>query len=74
MIGLADTPRDTARFAVQMLKNLGINSVILTGDCGGAAAAAMIATGAENFIASMKPEQKLEWIRNAQVGVRYEIF
>ena len=71
MIGLADTPRATAKMTVQMLKNLGITSIILTGDCSGAAATVMKATGAENYIASMKPEHKLEWIRKAQVGVRY---
>ena len=67
MIGLADTPRATARVTVQILKDLGISTVILTGDCSGAAAAVMKATGAENYIASMKPEHKLEWIRNCQV-------
>lgn len=67
MIGLADTPRATAKLTIDILKELGISTVILTGDCSGAAAAAMKATGAENYIAGMKPEHKLEWIRNCQV-------
>ena len=67
MIGLADTPRATAKMTVQVLNELGIASVILTGDCGGAAASVMQATGADNYVASMKPEDKLEWIRTSQV-------
>jgi len=66
MIGLADTPRATAKMTVQVLNELGIASVILTGDCGGAAASVMQATGADNYVASMKPEDKLEWIRTSQ--------
>lgn len=69
MIGLADTPRSTAKMTIDILKELGISTVILTGDCSGAAAAVMKATGAENYIASMKPEHKLEWIRKRQVNL-----
>ena len=67
MIGLADTPRPTAKHAIQMLKDSGIETIMLTGDSSGAAAAVMNAVGAKSFIASMKPEDKLQWVRDHQV-------
>ena len=67
MLGLADTPRATARQAIQFLKDMKISTIMLTGDSSGAAAAVMKSVGAEDYIASMKPEHKLNWIRERQV-------
>ena len=67
LIGLADTPRPTAKLAVSILKDMNINTIMLTGDSSGAAGAVMTAVGAQSFIASMKPEDKLKWITDHQV-------
>ena len=67
MMGLADTPRDTAKQALDMLQNLGITTIMLTGDSSGAASAVSKSVGTESYIANMKPEHKLRWIRSRQV-------
>eukprot|EP00794_Sanderia_malayensis_P012801 gene12801-14114_t len=66
MIGLGDSPRATAKLAVHILKELDVETIMLTGDSKGAAASVVKDVGARSFIANMKPEDKLSWIRERQ--------
>lgn len=62
-IGLRDEPRADAGQAIRQLRNLGVTSVILTGD--NARTAAAIATVLDaKFEAELLPEQKQEVIRS----------
>jgi Cd2+/Zn2+-exporting ATPase len=65
VIGVADTPRQTARTALQELKHMGIHkTVMLTGDNERVAAAIAQWAGLSDYRANLLPEQKVEAIRS----------
>jgi Cd2+/Zn2+-exporting ATPase len=65
IIGVADTPRQTARIALQELKQLGIRkTVMLTGDNERVAAAIAQWAGLSDYRANLLPEQKVEAVKS----------
>lgn len=67
LIMLADTPRASAKAAVDRMRGLGIRHVtMLTGDHGGAAAAVAAATGVSDARADLLPEDKLRILRELE--------
>jgi Cd2+/Zn2+-exporting ATPase len=65
VIGVADTPRQTARTALQELRRLGIRkTVMLTGDNERVAAAIAQWAGLSGYRANLLPEQKVEAIKS----------
>jgi Cd2+/Zn2+-exporting ATPase len=65
IIGVADTPRQTARTALQKLKQMGIHkTVMLTGDNERVAAAIAQWVGLSDYRANLLPEQKVEAIKS----------
>ncbi len=59
---LADSLRPAARDAVRQLANLGVTSIMLTGDRGSAAAAVGEAAGIREFRADASPQEKAGFI------------
>ena len=72
LLGLADKCRPTSKLVIQTLKSLGLECVMLTGDSIGAAEVLKRQVGLEECVASMKPNEKFEWLLNKQVFI-YEI-
>jgi P-type Cu+ transporter len=68
LIALADPIRPTSRAAVDRLKQLGLEVVLLTGDNRRTADAVARAIGVERVAAEMLPAQKLETVRRIQEG------
>ena len=66
LIAVADPIRPTSREAVERLKKLGLEVVMLTGDDRRTAAAVAREIGVERFIAEVLPERKLDEIRGIQ--------
>jgi len=66
VIGLADAVRPAAREAVQALRRLGLESVMLTGDDARTAEAVARAVGIDRVAAGLLPEGKLEEVRRLQ--------
>ncbi|MEJ2555154.1 MAG: heavy metal translocating P-type ATPase [Anaerolineae bacterium] len=65
VISVADTPRQTARIALQELKQLGIRkTVMLTGDNERVAAAIAQWAGLTDYRANLLPEQKVEAVKS----------
>jgi Cd2+/Zn2+-exporting ATPase len=66
LIGVADTPRPSARAAVERLHATGVRTIMLTGD--GLAAARAIArrVGLDEVHAGLLPEEKLDHIQRRQ--------
>ena len=69
-IVVADAIRHTSREAVESLKDLGVDVVLLTGDRESAANSAAEAVGIERVVAEVLPEQKVEEIRRLQQAGR----
>ena len=69
-IVVADAIRHTSREAVESLKDLGVDVVLLTGDRKSAANSAAEAVGIERVVAEVLPEQKVEEIRRLQQAGR----
>ncbi len=67
IIGLTDQPRATATEAIQALKKLGIDLLMLTGDNQGAANGVAEAVGIQKVFSGMKPKDKLDWIKAKKV-------
>ena len=67
LLGLEDTPRPSASVVVQALNKTDISSVILTGDNEGSAQIVANRVGAFQWISSMTPRDKYEWIKQEQV-------
>jgi Cu+-exporting ATPase len=65
-ITVSDPVRASARNAVDALKRLGIDTVLLTGDTHGTAAAVARATGIERVVSQVLPEGKVDEIRRIQ--------
>jgi len=66
VIVLADTLKPTSALAIERLRALGLDPVLLTGDNEGAAAAVGQALGIDDVRASVTPAGKLEAIRQLQ--------
>ena len=66
VIALADAVRPAAREAVQALRRMGLESVMLTGDDTRTAEAVARAVGIDRVAAGLLPEGKLEEVRRLQ--------
>jgi Cu+-exporting ATPase len=63
LIGFADPPKPGARAAIEQLHALGIETVMLTGDNPGAAAAVAQALGVARYEANVLPQDKLRHVQ-----------
>ncbi|MFN0095893.1 MAG: heavy metal translocating P-type ATPase [Dehalococcoidia bacterium] len=68
LIAMADSLKPAAPKAVAALRRLGLRVLMLTGDNPRAAAAVAGSAGIAEFVASVKPEDKLAHIRQLQAG------
>ncbi|HEX5938782.1 MAG TPA: heavy metal translocating P-type ATPase [Dehalococcoidia bacterium] len=66
LIGIADELKQNARRSVDALKRLGLQVIMMTGDGDEAAARVANAVGIERYKASVRPEDKLELVRELQ--------
>jgi P-type Cu+ transporter len=66
IILVTDAVRASSREAVDKLRSLGIDVVLLTGDRHSTAQSVAVATGIERFVAEVLPEQKVSEIRTLQ--------
>jgi Cu+-exporting ATPase len=67
LIGFGDTVKPTARAAVQRLKEMGVQSVLITGDNHGSAAGVAAALGIDEFHAQVLPDDKARVIRDLKI-------
>ena len=70
VMGVTDAVKPTSRDAVAALRDMGLESVMLTGDDARTAAAVARAVGIERVVANVLPEHKLEEIRRLQAEGR----
>lgn len=66
MFGIADKPRDHAGDAIQRLRRLGVEPLMVTGDTEATARYIAEQVGITNVIAHAKPEQKLDIVHQLQ--------
>jgi len=66
LFGIADQPRPAAREALSILKRMGVDTLMLTGDTQATAEYIAGLVGIETIIANATPEQKLATIRGLQ--------
>ncbi|HEV2389627.1 MAG TPA: copper-translocating P-type ATPase, partial [Nitrososphaerales archaeon] len=66
VLGVADTVKPSAKEAVDALKGMGIEVMMLTGDNPRTAAAIAHQVGIERFVAEVRPQQKEEEIASLQ--------
>jgi Cu+-exporting ATPase len=66
IIGIADTIRPSAREAVEQLRRLGLEVVMMTGDNERTAAAIAAKAGIERFFAGVLPDAKAEYVKRLQ--------
>jgi Cu+-exporting ATPase len=74
LMAFADTPRPSARLAVEKLRALGIHPIMLTGDNRGSASVVARAVGIDDVVAEVLPEDKARIIgelrgRHGQVAM-----
>ncbi|MFM0632028.1 heavy metal translocating P-type ATPase [Paraburkholderia xenovorans] len=67
LIAFGDTVKPTARAAVERLAQMGIKSVLVTGDNRGSAAGVAKALGIDEFHAEVLPEDKARVIRDLKI-------
>jgi Cu+-exporting ATPase len=67
LLAFGDTVKPTARAAIERLKQMGIRSVLVTGDNHGSAASVAAALGIEEFHAQVLPEDKARVIRDLKI-------
>nr|WP_244221006.1 heavy metal translocating P-type ATPase [Paraburkholderia aromaticivorans] len=67
LIAFGDTVKPTARAAVERLAQMGITSVLVTGDNRGSAASVAKALGIEEFHAEVLPDDKARVIRDLKI-------
>ncbi|GGK35284.1 copper-transporting ATPase [Salinarimonas ramus] len=67
LLAFADTPRASAADAVRRLKEMGIASIMLTGDNEGAARAVARAIGVDEVVAEVLPEDKARIVSELKV-------
>jgi potassium-transporting ATPase ATP-binding subunit len=70
VIALSDVLKTGIRARILQLRDMGIRSVMVTGDNPVTAAAIAAQAGVDSFVAEAKPEQKLELIRHEQAQGR----
>jgi Cu+-exporting ATPase len=66
IIVVTDAVRSSSREAVEKLRSLGIDVVLLTGDRQSTAESVAAATGIERFVAEVLPQEKVSEIRSLQ--------
>lgn len=66
LIAVADASRPTSREAIQRLKALGIESIMLTGDNWATAKRITTDLGIEKFFAEVRPAQKVDKVKEIQ--------
>jgi P-type Cu+ transporter len=66
LIAVADPVKPTSRLAVEALRGMGLEAVMLTGDDRRTAASVARAVGIERVVAEVLPERKLDEIRRLQ--------
>lgn len=64
LIAIADTLKPTSKKAVQILQQMGLNVILLTGDNARTAKAIGLELGIDQVIAEVRPSQKAEQIRS----------
>ncbi len=67
---ISDKIREDAQYAVQMLKNLGKKTVMLTGDSEKGAANTAKVLGIDEYFAGLLPEQKVEKLEEIQASIK----
>jgi len=70
VIALSDVPKPGIRERIGQLRNMGIHTVMVTGDNPVTAAAIAAQAGVDEFVAEVKPEEKLKLIRREQARGR----
>ena len=70
VIALSDVPKPGIRERLAQLRNMGIRTVMVTGDNPVTAAAIAAQAGVDDFVAEAKPEEKLKLIRREQAEGR----
>ncbi|HEY1998114.1 heavy metal translocating P-type ATPase [Paraburkholderia sp.] len=68
LIAFGDTIKPTARAAIERLRQMGIKSVLVTGDNHGSAASVAAELGIEEFHAHVLPEDKARVIRDLKIS------
>ena len=66
VIAVADAIRPSSRAAIEQLKSLGLQPVMLTGDAGGAARAVASAAGVDEVLFRLSPEDKIASVKEYQ--------
>jgi cation transport ATPase len=66
MISLSDIIREESRVALRWLQDLGVHLAMLTGDSKKTANAVQKQLKLDSCVSEMKPDDKLEWIKNAR--------
>jgi K+-transporting ATPase ATPase B chain len=66
VIALSDVPKPGMRDRIARLRNMGIRTIMVTGDNPVTAMTVAAEAGVDDFVANAKPEQKLELIRQEQ--------
>ncbi|MFM0502425.1 heavy metal translocating P-type ATPase [Paraburkholderia caffeinilytica] len=67
LIAFGDTVKPTARAAVERLAQMGIKSVLVTGDNPGSASSVALALGIDEFHAEVLPDDKARVIRDLKI-------
>jgi len=70
VIALSDVPKPGIRDRIRELRNMGIRTIMVTGDNPLTAAAVAAEAGVDSFVAEAKPEDKLRLIRAEQAQGR----
>ena len=70
VIALSDVVKGGIRERIEQLRNMGIHTVMVTGDNPMTAAAIAAQAGVDEFVAEVKPEEKLKLIRREQAEGR----
>ena len=70
VIALSDVPKPGIRERIEQLRDMGIRTVMVTGDNPVTAAAIAAQAGVDDFVAEAKPEEKLNLIRREQAQGR----
>jgi Cu+-exporting ATPase len=70
VLAVADTVKPTSAAAIQLLRQLGLRPVLLTGDNERAARAVAAAVGVDEVIAQVLPEQKVREVQRLQESGR----
>ena len=66
LVAVADRVKDGAGTAIEALRSMGVQSMLLTGDDVATAEAVAASVGIERVIANVRPEEKLDAIRRLQ--------